>query len=77
MSRIFKHYAFTVSRETAATKVMTFSSYPGYLSSLDDFYIMDRCAIHVCTEGYTGFYLVGGAGGKLLPQIPTFSPKTL
>ena len=26
---------------------------------------------------YPGFYLVGVAGGKLLPQISTFSPKTL
>lgn len=49
MSRIFKHYAFTVSRETAATKVMTFSSYPGYLSSLDDFYIMDSGLIMLQT----------------------------
>ena len=26
---------------------------------------------------YPGFYLMGGAGGMLLPQISTFSPKTL
>ena len=42
MNRIFKHYAFKVSR-SPVTQVMSFSSYPGILSSLDDFYIMDRC----------------------------------
>ncbi|XP_065910196.1 phospholipase B-like 1 [Dysidea avara] len=41
MLRIFKHYAFNLHDQNAATKVMSFSSYPAYLSSLDDFYLMD------------------------------------
>eukprot|EP00731_Ephydatia_muelleri_P001270 Em0001g1270a len=41
MLRIFKHYAFNLNDKNAATQVMSFSSYPAFLSSLDDFYIMD------------------------------------
>merc|ERR1719471_1512559 len=39
-NRIFKHYHFAF-RMRAATSRMSFSSYPGYLYSLDDFYMMD------------------------------------
>ena len=35
-------------RTHLATEVMSFSSYPAYLSSFDDFYIMDRYCIHAC-----------------------------
>ena len=40
MNRIFKHYIFNLNMKTA-TKFMSFSSYPGYLESLDDYYLMD------------------------------------
>jgi len=38
--RIFKHYHFEFKTPAAANRV-SFSSYPGYLESLDDFYMMD------------------------------------
>jgi hypothetical protein len=38
--RIFKHYHFQFHAPSGANRV-SFSSYPGYLSSLDDFYMMD------------------------------------
>lgn len=41
MNRIFKHYTFNVQASFVAAKSLSFSSYPGFLESLDDFYIMD------------------------------------
>jgi hypothetical protein len=41
MTRIFKYYTFNLkAAETMATKI-AFSSYPGVISSTDDFYLMD------------------------------------
>lgn len=40
MLRIFKHYDFQVNNQHTATRRHSFSSYPGLLSSLDDFYMM-------------------------------------
>ena len=43
-NRIYKHYIFPfnqISNNALSTSHMAFSSYPGYLESLDDFYIMD------------------------------------
>jgi hypothetical protein len=40
MLRIFKHYSFNLSEETTGSRTMSFSSYPGYLSSADDYYQM-------------------------------------
>jgi hypothetical protein len=48
MNRIYKHYHFHVNAHTGAKKV-SFSSYPGYLSSLDDFYIMDNGLVMIQT----------------------------
>ena len=40
MNRIFKHYSFAFDVQAGAHRI-SFSSYPGYLESLDDFYMMD------------------------------------
>jgi hypothetical protein len=37
--RISKYYNFPLSNPTTASQMVTFSSYPGFLESLDDFYI--------------------------------------
>ena len=40
MLRIFKHYNFGLNSPNTASRTLSFSSYPGLLSSLDDFYMM-------------------------------------
>jgi len=43
MNRIYKHYSFALTdTEVTASNRSSFSSYPGVLSSLDDFYLMDK-----------------------------------
>ena len=37
-TRIFKHYDFNLAQAAVAGRQMSFSSYPAYLSSLDDWY---------------------------------------
>jgi len=49
MNRIQKQYNFNVNAPFVASKKMTFSSYPGFLESLDDFYIMDSGLVMVQT----------------------------
>ncbi|PAA87041.1 hypothetical protein BOX15_Mlig010955g2 [Macrostomum lignano] len=41
MLRIYKHYQVNLSDPEAASRGMSFSSYPGCLVSIDDFYILD------------------------------------
>lgn len=40
MNRIMKNYHFAFNAKSGANRI-SFSSYPGYLESLDDFYMMD------------------------------------
>ncbi|XP_020608826.1 phospholipase B-like 1 [Orbicella faveolata] len=47
--RIYKHYYFNLNDPSTGSKRMSFSSYAGYLVSLDDFYIMDSDLIMVQT----------------------------
>ena len=41
MTRIFKEYRFVTNKGNEKSKSLAFSSYPGALSSLDEFYYMD------------------------------------
>merc|ERR1719401_767647 len=41
MTRIFKYYKFSLRGAGSVTTLMALSSYPGAVSSTDDFYIMD------------------------------------
>jgi hypothetical protein len=41
MIRTFKEYKFVSNKRNEKSKVVVFSSYPGSLSSIDDFYYLD------------------------------------
>jgi hypothetical protein len=49
MLRIFKHYSFPLANKGLAAVEVSFSSYPGTLSSLDDFYTMSSGLIMLQT----------------------------
>lgn len=46
-TRIFKHYNFNLNQAAIAGRQMSFSSYPAYLSSLDDWYAVWSSGIAV------------------------------
>lgn len=50
--RIYKHYFFNLKDPSTGAKRMSFSSYPGYLVSVDDFYIMDSGLVMVQTTNH-------------------------
>lgn len=49
MMRIYKYYFFNLGDPSQASKRVSFSSYPGYLVSLDDFYILDSGLVMIQT----------------------------
>ncbi len=49
MLRIAKSYTLPLSNPSTQSKSVIFSSYPGFLVSLDDFYITDKCALRLAT----------------------------
>jgi len=50
MLRIGKYYTFALSNPTTAATTVAFSSYPGFLESLDDFYITSQQLIVIETS---------------------------
>ncbi|XP_077979884.1 phospholipase B-like 1 [Glandiceps talaboti] len=49
-SRIYKHYNFNLPSVDTASKLTSFSSYPGFLESLDDYYLMDNGLVMIQTS---------------------------
>jgi hypothetical protein len=49
MNRMYKHYTFGLDKNEVAAQSLSFSSYPGLIESLDDFYIMDSGLVMVQT----------------------------
>jgi len=49
MMRIYKHYHFQLNDPNTAAHSVSFSSYPGFLVSLDDFYLMDSKLVMIQT----------------------------
>jgi hypothetical protein len=54
-NRVFKHYKFSLASPGMVGAAMSFSSYPAYLSSLDDFYITWSTKL-VMVETTNGIY---------------------
>jgi len=48
-NRIFKHYDFNTNDSSTAANALSFSSYPGFLESLDDYYMMNNQMIMIQT----------------------------
>jgi hypothetical protein len=51
MIRIMKNYDTPLHDAAVAAKRVSFSSYPGFLESLDDFYLMDSGLAMVQVSG--------------------------
>ena len=76
LETVMTFFVTSESMGSVSDPMVSCSSFGGSVAS-----IVFGSAYHGCSVSSTvacsGFYLVGGAGGKLLPQISTFSPKTL
>ena len=53
MTQVFKYYTFPLGGDAGSgtmTKAMAMSSYPGVISSTDDYYVMDSGLVVVDTS---------------------------
>uniref|UniRef100_A0AAQ6IM55 Phospholipase B-like n=1 Tax=Anabas testudineus TaxID=64144 RepID=A0AAQ6IM55_ANATE len=64
--RIYKHWDFRVSDTQTATGKMSFSSYPGFLVSLDDFYLLGSGLLMTQTS-------IGVFNASLFSQLSPYS----
>ena len=48
-NRIFKHYDFNTRDASTSSNAMSFSSYPGLLESVDDYYMMNNDIVLIQT----------------------------
>ena len=53
-NRIFKHYDFNTRDPATSANALSFSSYPGFLESLDDFYLMNNNMVLIQVDIWNG-----------------------
>ena len=74
-NRFMKHYSFATTTPGVVGKQMSFSSYPAYLSSLDDFYITWSTKL-IMVETTNGIYNKVRRAGPRPRRAPLAAPAT-
>eukprot|EP00775_Hariotina_reticulata_P010288 gene10288-10447_t len=65
MSRIFKHYNFQLNGQQWKSRLTSMSSYPGMISSMDDFYVLDS---HLIVTETSNSVLDAKLWSQVVPQ---------